>query len=351
MNIPREEILLRRNLISQLLLDEVYSGSNDQILLQLQETCAFSDAVMFAIEKKYQYVLLGFLRVKDLFEELTQDVKLDSKTALVVYQTLDEKIFSRLRGEIENTYKMFQTENVSEGSVAPLKTQERVVLHRDLPPETVTLNFKDVPTQKEDRSKSEIISPKPTPQTTQDSPHLVNLSNTSPAPLSVPVPPPASLGTYVQKNTSNPVSQVGVAPALPQNQSVVSSVKMNQSQKTEPQTVSPSMFAIPGTSPSSDGPVVLHKKEEVSSVGQSTAGKAYRQMSFGSFMGAFKSPQNKEANISRAEIEMPTANQAVNTGAPSQQVPFSVKKYDVTPPTPQQGEQAKVVHYTFEDTK
>lgn len=368
--IPREKILLRRSLISQTLVDEIYSGVNDQILLQLQEIYKFSDDVLFAIEKKCQYVLLGFLRTKDLFEELVQEVKLDSKTALAVYQTLDEKIFSRLRSDIENTYKLFQVESVVPDTlVSPIQTKEQVVLRKESSPETITLSFKDTPPQASINQMtsinniSQVRNTTPSPQITQPNSQTVNI----PAFSAISTPPPVSLGESVQGNLSP--SQMRVTPVSSQNQIIAPSKVIPASLPSQntntsatkagptsilnsgQQTVSPSMFAIPNTQSTAEGPMVLHKKEEVSSVGQSTAGRTYRQMSFGSFMGAFKTPQNKETNISRAEIEIPNMTQSNNNSpsAPSQQVPFSVKKYE-TSSFPQQKEQAKVVHYTFEDT-
>ncbi len=346
MNIAREDVLVRRSLISQTLVDEIYSGTNDQVLLQLQETYQFSDTVLFAIEKKYQYVLLGFLRTKDLFEELVQEVKLDSKTALAVYQALDEKIFSRLRGEIENTYKLFQTNNTPEQVVSPIQTKEQVVLRKETSPETVALSFKDVPTPTPLPQENPVprVVQQPTPISLKTSPASSFNQPVGIAPNNTPAPAPVSLESTTQKVV--PLSPP-VPPYAPKTNTVPSA--QVPVQNVGEQKISQAMFAVPHTAPSTDGPMVLHKKEEISSVGQSTAGKAYRQMSFGSFMGAFKSPQNKETNISRAEIEMPTVNQSSGGLASSQQVPFSVKKYDSPSPASQSGEQVKVVHYSEKD--
>ena len=345
MNIAREEILVRRSFIPQILLDEIYSGVNDQVLLQLQTTYQFSDTVLFAIEKKCQYVFLGFLRIKDLFEELVQDVKLDSKTALAVFQVLDEKVFSAHRAEIEDNFRLFQTQaTISE--VVPIKTQEQVVLRKETPADTVTLSFKNAPTTPEAAPK-ELLS-----QDTKLQPNL---------------PPPISIITNQHNSAPNPINsnktstQAPLAPSISMPPSVATHIpstapiqgfQANQSQpmQNQPlqtsQTVSPNMFAVSSSAPiHPDGPLVLHKKEEIASVGQSAVTKGYKPMSFGSFMGSFKTPQNKEVNISRAEVEMPTPS---NTSTAPQQVPFSVKKYDSSSPAPQSGEQVKVVHYTSE---
>ncbi len=340
MNIAREEILVRRSFIPQVLLDEIYSGVNDQVLLQLQTTYQFSDTVLFAIEKKCQLVFLGFLRIKDLFEELVQDVKLDSKTALAVFQVLDEKVFSAHRAEIEDNYRLFQTQGaVSE--VAPLKTQEQVVLRRETTPDTVTLSFKNISTPETPPKDSSVQNTKAQPAVPPPISIVVNQQNLASHPINSnnisPQIKPAS-------STPNPTpASINISSASPaQSSQSTQSLPIKNEQPRISQTISPNMFAVPNSTPvDSNGPIVLHKKEEVTSIGQAATNKGYKPMSFGSFMGSFKTPQNKEVNISRAEVEMPMPN---NTSTTPQQVPFSVKKYDSTNPQPQ-GESAKVVHY------
>ncbi len=327
MNIDRNKILIRRDVIPDILREEIYGIQNDQILDNLQTKFQLSEDVRFLIEGKMQYVFLGFLRIKDLFEELVQDVKLDSKTALAVFQELDQKVFANHRAEIENNYRNFQTgSRITPEEVEPIKTQEQVLLRKENSPETVDLSLKDIPVE-----------------------HNANVANTytnnakGGQPIiqsSGPAPIPVGTGTVIINKISEQPKNTGIPP-----------LSTNHSPLTTPQS----------------GPVIIHKVEEAQSVGQINAVKGYKQMSFGSFMGSFGTPQSKASNVSRAEVEIPSFQQSNSSitnntppapqtnqqqsSTPPTQVPFSVKKYDSVPPSPQPNEQAKVVHYTFDENQ
>ena len=324
MIISKAKLEERLDQVSDILRDDVFSDENDTEIDLIIRNLNLTEEQHIKVSRSCLYVFLGFLRIKDLFEELVQEVKLDSKTALVVFQALDQKIFSNHRAQIEANYKNFQTgANVAQEDIEPLKTQEQVLLRKETSPETVDLSLKDIPIETQNSKLK-----------TQNNNKQQTNTNT--------------LNLGQQFSGAAPVSMGGGI-----------AVADSKIPKQPPETnTKPPLVANHSSPPASDGgPVIIHKVEEAQSVGQLNAVKGYKQMSFGSFMGSFSTPQSKTANISRAEVEIPGATkpqsaapQQQNTQPQStaQQVPFSVKKYEDQNMLKAE-EQAKVVHYTFDE--
>ncbi|MCL5011876.1 MAG: hypothetical protein M1320_00420 [Patescibacteria group bacterium] len=327
MNVSKTDLEKRLNEIPDILRDAVFADENDEVIYSIIEKFHLSNVQERRLARTCLLVFLGFLRIKDLFEELVQDVKLDSKTALAVFQELDQKVFANHRAEIENNYRNFQTgSRITPEEVEPIKTQEQVLLRKENSPETVDLSLKDIPVENNANVANTYTNNAKGGQPI--------IQSSGPAPI------PVGTGTVIINKIPEQPKNTGIPP-----------LSTNHSPLTTPQS----------------GPVIIHKVEEAQSVGQINAVKGYKQMSFGSFMGSFGTPQSKASNVSRAEVEIPSfqqSNSSITNNTPPAphtnqqqsstqptQVPFLVKKYDSVPPSPQPNEQAKVVHYTFDENQ
>jgi hypothetical protein len=148
-----------------------------------------------------------------------------------------------------------------------------------------------------------------------EGPEVLNLRKGSTAPQVLGQMPPRPLTPVAEKSTMPAAApKSALAPAVPK--------------------------------PQQKGPMILHKQEELSTVGQEMVGKDYKSTAFGGFGGAFKAPfmkkQKREEPI--ATVELPYADAVKKDAAPEKgSVPVTKKKWDAPA--------AKTVHYSALSTK
>lgn len=328
MNISKTDIHERWESLPEALRDAVFSDENDSIIYELVEKYKFSENQERGIGRICFFVFLGFLRIKDVFEELVQNVKLDSKTALEVYQELEQKVFGPYKDHIEKNYRAFQ-ENFQQEVAFP-KTQKQVVLKSPIAEEVVNL-----------KTENKISSVENAPAMAQ------NTEEPTPAPLD-------ALGKKINVTIQADASDLNEKNTIEKNQFATPTPAQEKAETTISKPESQNAM-------SENAPFILHKHEEVAPVARTQAQHGYRQMSFGSFMGAFKAPQTRQQQVSQAQVEIPSipvsapnspsSASAAQKNISTQQVPFSIKKYEVPKQTQTttQGEAARVVHYTFEE--
>jgi DNA polymerase III alpha subunit (gram-positive type) len=321
--------------LPEALREAIFADESDEVVYSLTEKYQLTDSQQKKIARICLYVFLGFTRIKDVFEELAQEAQLDSKIALAVYQELEQKVFGPYKTQIEENYRAFQEKP---HDVEFPKTQEQIVLKNPIEEGAVNLKY---PT-KEGMNENIVSTQKQSTQTPNGS-----------IPVSLDILGDKGLGVSEKQITQTETRNPFVNPTIAQQKNET---------KPDPQgTRSPSIFNHQPPTSSENAPFILHKREEAIPIAQSQAQKGYKQMSFGSFMGSFKTAQSKEPEISRAQVEIPgipvSAPQQQEVMSPalqkntSAQVPFSVKKYETPPQTEvlTHGEVAKVVHYAFED--
>jgi len=334
-SVSRTQLQERLEQISEPLRDEIFSDANDEVVLGLVAQYSFSEQQHKKLSYLCLLVFLGFLRIKDLFEAIQEQFGIDAKTALAIHEVLKQNVFTREQTEIEANYKRFEFGVVSGQDISQIKTQEQIILKKDIPQGAVDLstarniehtawNTQNAAKINTNEKEEKIIDP--------------SMRSNGSAPISINDIP------LTQKPIINKQPLAPTPEASAQHNTIVS----QQASLTAEQSSLLKQTSQQNKQNTPDGPVVLHKKEEISSVGQLNAVKGYKQMSFGSFMGSFKTPQDQQARVSHAEVEIPGVPRAQE--AQSQQVPFSVKKYDSAPvqPSSQKEEVAKVVHYTFD---
>lgn len=293
-SISRAQLQERWEQIPESLQDEVFSDAHDETITELVGRYNLTEAQ----HKKLSYicltVFLGFLDIKDVFDAIQKSFSFDAKIAMELYEALKSRIFTHAQADITENYKRWTLGVVSDENIAPLFTSEKVTLKKEYAPGTVNLSLKDIPV----------------PQ------------------------------TNIRATAANPFSQVSQPAPMPQGMS--SSVRPSPFLKPQQQipTENQKQQPVEQSKPISheEGPMILHKKEDINPIAQSTSDKGYKQMSFGSFSGSFKTPfSERQPQISQAQVEIPNAVSPSDT----KQVPFSVKKYEEKSAQ----EQAKVVHY------
>jgi hypothetical protein len=350
MTIPQEQLHSRWDELPEELQDEIMSEANDEMLDNLTQSLGLP----LAQHKKVAYVCLlvfsGFMRIKDVYEELCSSVGLDARSALQIYQALDQNMFSRRHAAIEANYQHFQQAQSSAPAEADIvegpALSEQVVIKDSKAADVVDLKAMKKPAPEPEKAH---------PLLQGDAPLIINFSA---EPQQPPQAPAAPSSPFEAQHPFNPSISYGVpaafeqAPAgAPQRPPLVVARK-----PFSPAPAAP--FPQPAPEQPAAHPFMLHQQQETAPVAQ--ASQAYKSVSIGSFMGSFKGGFSKPAQqqASRASIEMPIADSFENRPArphvllqkqdplspsgpavehPEQEVSFSVKKYAETP---------KVVNYS-----
>jgi len=129
--------------------------------------------------------------------------------------------------------------------------------------------------------------------------------------------------------------KLGLSPDL-------SPIKIVDAKKEDKSTFSPQLKDVsqkPKVA-SASGPLIIHQKETPLSATQNTSGGEFKQMSYGGFMGSFKSlSQNKSSSVptAKASVEIPSPPMASTPKEKEEKIPVSVKQYEEKP---------KTVHYS-----
>ena len=247
------------------------------------------------------YAFLGFFPLEDMYKEIKEGANLDPRIALDVYHDIDKKIFDPFKKEMEDMFIKFKIGIVKESQISTPEVNPQIVLREG--PEVI--NLRPEPAVSEAPIKIKVEGEKKLPEPAPMSIGQVNIKPEAVIVAPASPKPPAS--------SAAPISKL---------EAIISAPK-----------------PAPASAPDSEGPMIIHKKDESQSVVQTQPASPFRQTSFGGYMGTFRSfsGQAPQAPVSSAKIEIPS-EQKISTPAGEQKIPVVVKKYDEEP--------VKTVHYS-----
>jgi hypothetical protein len=113
----RQQLLARWDKISDILREAIFSDINEKILDDIALASHLSDDQRADMAYLCLLVFLGFISYRDVMQELQERFNLDPKTALAMYQEIDEKLFEPIRKDIEDNYLKCKVGVVDEASV------------------------------------------------------------------------------------------------------------------------------------------------------------------------------------------------------------------------------------------
>ncbi len=324
---PQHDINERWERAPDTIREALFSPVTDDVLYSFRENNVLTKQQHRTLQRLCMFVLLGFVQSKEFFDSLQSDIGVDAKTALDIYQQVDRDVFAPVRADIESFRRAMQ--EVPHPEFDDVQLEEKLVITDPLVHIDESLNLK----------KEEEQQPIPASNDTVVSPETISTMEAAPLVLrqDVPLPPPAPMPTESISINTVPLPPVASEP-----------------------------IPTPSPTPQGEMPFILHTEGEAKPIVRQTPQQTYRPMSYGSFMGSFKTAfsQQRQAPASRARVEIPLqpfperdASSSIlrqeppaspqspsSPVAPSQQIPVTVKKYGA--PNPQIQEKAKVVNYT-----
>lgn len=102
--VTQQQALKRWDTISDTLREALVSEQNVAILNKIAETEHISEEKVLIISQVAGYVLMGFLHPEDVAQELKERMQIDGRVAQNIAQTLNTKVFTPLRSEIDKVY-------------------------------------------------------------------------------------------------------------------------------------------------------------------------------------------------------------------------------------------------------
>lgn len=289
-----EEIMERWRSLPSILKEAMYSPITLSELETASRNFHLSEEKSEILEDLVKLVFLGFIHFDNLYKEIRDNLNIDSRLALDIFHYLDKKIFESLRKEIEDNYIKHKIGVVKESEViSPQPVDFQVVLKQG----SDVINLKDLTLQEPVKIKVEEEKEAQTLVKTQD-----------------------------QQIELKEEKTFQTQPSLSQE----------KEQSFKEDTKKDTSFQV------SEGPVIIHQKEEIQSVAKTQSNIPFRQTSFGGYMGSFKSflgSQRPQTPVSSAKIEIPFSQTSQKKEDGEQKVPLIVKKYE-------NNQDARVVHYS-----
>ncbi len=325
---PQHDINERWEKAPDTIREALFSPVTEDVLYSFREKNVLTKQQYRKLQRLCLFVFLGFVQSKELFDSLQSEVGIDAKTALDIYQQIDHDIFAPVRADIESFRRAMQ--EIPRPELDEVQLEEKLVITDPLAHVDESLNLK----KEEEQQQSIFVSPRNIASTE-------TISTTDAAPLvlhqDVPLPSPAPMPTESISIDAVPLPPIATeqthTPPSPQQEEM---------------------------------PFILHAENEASPIARQAPQQTYRPMSYGSFMGSFKTAfsQQRQASASRARVEMPLqpfpqrdASSSIlrqeppvspqspsSPATPSQQIPVTVKKYGPSDSVVE--EKAKVVNYT-----
>jgi hypothetical protein len=261
------------------------------------------------------FVFFGFIHLQDLYKEIKDSLGIDGRLALEIYQELDKKVFSPFHKEIEDNYLKFKIGVVRPEDIdeAPKAQIQRVVL-KEQEPSVVDLKPVEIIKDRGER--------------TENSEERVGTQETEPpSPLEEKEKPPVVIKPTQEINEQGKEER--------EKGKVEERIIVKKPIESIPLTPKPLPLTLSDVADL--GPVIIHKREEPSSVSQTKATSGFKINTFGGFFGSFKSsiPRQQDA-VSKAQVQTPS-NFKKEEMSEAGKVPVVVKKYE---------EQPKTIHYS-----
>jgi len=333
----RKQLEERWQELPDILKDAMHSAMTLNEIENIEKNFHLSEERGDQLARLVRWVFYGFIHPENLFNEIKEALKIDPRIALDIYHQLDKNVFSLYKKEIEDNYikhKIGAAKEAEIVSTQPLSAQ--VVLKE---PGAVNLkNQIETNLQKVSYQQPPVkIKIQEEDKSLQSGPVLIDQ-------------------ILIDQISAKPESQ---------DKSLESSTESEKSadlSSKSQETLDSNKIGQQPSSLQSDGPLIIHQKEEVQSVaGAKAAATPFRLPSFGGYRGSFKSldlgrslqqespePLSVKVEIPLSEkgssesnknkVESPKAS--LNLG--EQQVPISVKKYDQLTTS----NEAKTVHYS-----
>jgi len=288
-----KEILQRRDLLPEVLLDAIYSDERGMIMEKISSDFHLSLEKSDQLEKICLAVFYGFVHLEDVYKEIRDQLQIDSRLALEIYGQLDKGVFSPIKKEIEDNFLRFRNKIVSQNEIQePMEIKKEIVLKKD----DGVINLKEM-----------------------GSPIVFNLKQNE------PVKPIGSASTNFSAE----------AKEQPRTVNVPISKISQQPPKTEEPKIEKKEESV------QVGPVIIHKMGETQSISELKPNERFRQ-SFGGFGGSFATLSKKtdeptyKARVDFGPVDGADTPLSAFNKQVSKDIPISVKKY---------GEEPKVVHY------
>jgi hypothetical protein len=325
----RKQLEKRWQELPDILKDAMHSAMTLNEIENIEKNFHLSEERGDQLARLVRWVFYGFIHPENLFNEIKEALKIDSRIALDIYHQLDKNVFSLYKKEIEDNYikhKIGAAKEAEIVSTQPLSAQVvlkepgAVNLKNQIETNLQTVSYQQPPVKikiEEDKSL-------------QSGPVLIDQISAKPE--------------SQDKSLENSAESEKSADLSSKSQEILDSNKISQ----QPSSLQ------------SDGPLIIHQKEEVPSVaGVKAAATPFRLTSFGGYRGSFKSLdlgrslQQEPHEPLSVKVEIPLSEKgsgesnkveaskaSLNLG--EQQVPISVKKYD----QPANSNEAKTVHYS-----
>ena len=296
----KDQISERWDGMPDVLKDAMYSVLTRDEMDVLQKNFHLSDDKADELYRLVRGVFYGFIHTEDLYKEIRDSLQIDPRLALDIYHEIDKKIFDSFRKEIEDNFIRYKIGAIKESEVPQSKSVPAQVVLKE-GPEVINLKPESAVSEAPVKLKVEGVQ-KPA----EPAPMPIGQVGVKPEPI-----------TVISSSSPKPP----VAPVAPQQKPFA---------QPQPKTEAPGV---------SEGPMIIHQKEESVSVSQTQAASPFRQNSFGGYMGSFRSfsGQAPQAPISSAKIEMPSELKPIS-GQAEQKIPVVVKKYEEEP--------EKTIHYS-----
>ncbi len=307
----RQQVITQWEQMPDILREAMHSSLTIDEIDNIQTNFHLSDDKSNTLARLIRGVFYGLIHTEDLYKEIKDSLQIDPRLALDIYHEVDKKIFESFRKEIEDNFIRSKIGAIKESEVPkPKSVPAQVVLKEG--PEVINLKPESAVSETPTKLKVEGVQ-KPS----EPAPMPIGQINIKPEPITV-------ISSASPKPQFSPIAQQSKPPVAP----------VTPWQK-------PDVPSQPKAEPvgATEGPMIIHQKEESISVSQTQAASPFRQNSFGGYMGSFRSfsGQAPQAPVSSAKIEMPSGQKPVS-GQTEQKIPVVIKKYEEEP--------AKTIHYS-----
>jgi len=315
LDIPSEKFNTRIDQVPEEIRDIFFSEKLDNITDALEKECSLNVDQWFELSKILQYVVLGFISSKDLFDHLKKIPGLNQNAAVSIYQKINSDLLASLQQKIDDNYLVFRLGVVDDASVQTPQTSSSVNLKAPQASEGSVLNLRKESNPSQVISFGSASQAPTTSFSSQVSDQKISSTESAPAPESKKLFELSTKDKWdIQKKEfvaaqDAPQKNTSLASADVTNKSKEESVVFQQTKIDQPSS-SP-MVANQKQPPSPDkivlqnGPVIIHTHDDSVAASRPTA--QFRDFSWGGFRGSMHATQDVQSKgvTSSAQVQIP----------------------------------------------
>jgi hypothetical protein len=265
--LQKNQLFDRWDTLPQSLRDAIFSEANSDFIWKLCGDENIPDEKIYDAAQVMGYVLLGFLHPEDASREIKEFLGIDAKTASIIGDGLNQRIFAPLRADIDKVYSPLSNAEATPTALSPKMLQDIGIPLKTAPapagsimtPTPKTVSLSDIGWSKAPAPTGN-IPPKPTQQMNTQVPHPAPIAgfNLTLTPVSTPTPAGPAPMILHEDTTFKPAEKnVGFTLSKPG-----ASAEMNINQNKTQAPIRPAVLEFGTTplppKPQSSGPQTTH---------------------------------------------------------------------------------------------